>query len=50
MDIPDDVIEKAVSALNIALALALRFDPAVHPAIMEAATKLDDAINAAEED
>lgn len=48
MQIPDDVIEEVTAALNMAIALALRFEPALQPTIMATAQKLDDAINAAE--
>jgi len=45
LEIPQDVIDKVVAALNQAIALATRFEPSLTAGIMEAATELDDAIN-----
>lgn len=44
--IPDDVMRKVTSALNVALSIALVHAPNVQPQILEAANALDDAINA----
>jgi hypothetical protein len=45
LEIPEDVIEKVVAALNRAIALATRFEPLLTAGIMEAACELDDAIS-----
>lgn len=50
MNIPDDVIEEVVSALNVALTATMMSGPKeIHAAILKAAHRLDDAINDAAE-
>lgn len=43
-EISEKTIEKVVEALNISIALAGRFEPALRQAIAEAAINLDEAI------
>lgn len=45
LEIPQDVLDDVVTALNMASALALLKEPVLHPAIIEAAIRLDEAIN-----
>jgi len=45
LEIPQDVIDEVVSALNRAIGLALAKEPALHPGFMETAIRLDEAIN-----
>jgi hypothetical protein len=43
-EISEATIDKVVAALNMAVALATRFDPALRQTIGEAAIELDEAI------
>jgi hypothetical protein len=45
MQIPDEVVERVIAALNVAISIALVHAPSQHPAIMSAANALDDAVN-----
>lgn len=45
MQIPDEVVEQVVAALNAAVGIALVHAPSMQPKIMAAANALDDAIN-----
>ena len=48
IEIPEDVIERVTSALNQAIMLATRFEPALLPGIMSTAIELDEAVNDSE--
>ena len=45
LEIPSDVIDRVTSALNIAIALAVRFEPSLAKGITDAALELDEAVN-----
>lgn len=45
LEIPQDVIDEVVAALNRAIALSLMKEPALHAGFMETAIRLDEAIN-----
>lgn len=45
MQIPDNVVEQVVEALNAAITIAMLYAPSQQPKIMDAANALDDAIN-----
>ena len=45
LEIPEDVINEVVAALERAIGIAMRFEPTLVEGLSETAARLDDAIN-----
>lgn len=45
MEIPSDVLDEVVAALNRAIGVCLRFEPSLVEGLTETAVRLDEAIN-----
>lgn len=48
LEIPEEVIDKVVAALNQGIGLAMRFEPSMVAEMSTVASELDDAINDAQ--